>query len=81
MKNNPIFSWLGTGVSGALAYLSAMELKDLISWSLSILAAIVTIGFTIWSWYKKASADGKITKDEVSDLVDKLKDKEDKDGN
>lgn len=75
MKNNPVFSWLGTALSGMFAYLSAVELKDLISWILSIVTAVVTIAFTIWSWYRKASKDGKITKDEVDELVDNLKDK------
>ena len=75
MKNSPVFSWLGTGLAGLFTYLSAVELKDLISWVLSIIAAVVTIAFTIWVWYKKAKADGKITKDEVDELVDQLKDK------
>lgn len=75
MKNTPVFSWLGTALTGVFTYLSAVELKDLISWILSILAAIVTIAFTIWSWYKKASKDGKITKDEVGELVDDVSDK------
>lgn len=75
MKNSPVFSWLGTGLTGLFTYLSAVELKDLISWILSIVAAAVTIGFTIWTWYKKAKADGKITKDEVDDLIEQVKDK------
>lgn len=74
MKNHPLFSWMGTGITGMLAYLSAVEIKDLITWILSIIAAVVTIAFTIWSWYKKATADGKITKDEVDDLIEDLKD-------
>lgn len=81
MKNTPVFSWLGTALTGVFTYLSAVELKDLISWILSILAAVVTIAFTIWTWYKKASKDGKITKDEVGELVDDLKKtKEEHDG-
>lgn len=74
MKNTPVFSWLGTALTGVFTYLSAVELKDLISWILSIVAAVVTIAFTIWTWYKKATKDGKITKDEVGELVDQLKD-------
>ena len=72
MKNNPVFSWIGTVISMACTYLSAVELKDLISWILSIIAAIVTIAFTVWSWYRKANADGKITKDEIEDLFDDI---------
>lgn len=72
MKNNPIFAWVGTGVTGFLSYLSTQEFKDMISWVMSILAGAVTIAFTIWCWYKKASADGKITKDEVDDLFEDL---------
>lgn len=73
MKDSPFFSWLGTIVTGAMTYLSLAELKDLVSWILSILAAVLTIAFTVWTWYKKASKDGKITKDEVDELFDDIK--------
>lgn len=73
MKDSPFFSWLGTIVTGAMTYLSLAEWKDLVSWILSILAAVITIAFTVWTWYKKASKDGKITKDEVDELFDDIK--------
>lgn len=36
---------------------------------LSIFATIITTAYIIYKWYKKASADGKITKNEVGELV------------
>lgn len=39
---------------------------------LTILCAIITIAFTVWRWYKKATEDGQITKDEISELIDDL---------
>lgn len=84
MKNNPTFAWVGTGVTGLLSYLSTQEFRDMLSWVMSIVAGAITIGFTIWCWYKKATSDGKITKEEVDELIEKASDiaksvKEDKD--
>ena len=41
--------------------------------ALGIIATLLSIAYTIWKWWKKASADGKITKEEVDDLLDDLK--------
>ena len=75
MKNNPALSWIGTTITGIFTYLSMVELKDLITWILSILAAAITIAYTLYSWYKKATKDGKITKDEIDDLIEDMKHK------
>ena len=68
-----IASWTGTGFTVAIAAISA-EMRDIISWALTILVGLVTLGFTIYSWYKKAKADGKITKEEIKELADDIKD-------
>lgn len=78
MKQTPALSWIGSTVTGVLTYLSTVELKDLITWILTIISAGITIAYTLWAWYKKAKKDGKITSDEIDELVDKFKDKEDK---
>lgn len=46
---------------------------------ISSVAAAVAIAYTIWKWWKKATKEDspggkKITKDEVIDLVDQVKD-------
>lgn len=76
-----IASWTGTGFTVAIAAINA-EVRDIISWALTILVGLVTLGFTIYSWYKKAKADGKITKEEVeegvhevTEVIDDIKEK------
>lgn len=59
----------------ALGLSQGQELLSYIQLGLGILATIVSIAFSIWKWWKKASADGKITKDEIKELSDNLKDK------
>ncbi len=39
---------------------------------LTIIATIVSLVYTIWKWWKKAKADGKITEDEVDELMDDI---------
>lgn len=42
--------------------------------ALGILLTVVGIAYRVWKWYKEAKADGKITADEVKQLVDENKD-------
>ena len=67
-----IASWTGTGLTVASAAINS-EVRDIISWIVTILVGLVTLGFTIYSWYKKAKADGKITKEEVEEGVQEVK--------
>lgn len=52
------------------------ELFQLISLILTCLATAVSLCYTIILWYKKAKEDGKITKEEIEELKDKIKRKE-----
>lgn len=72
-----IGSWIGTGLT-TLGSVINSEVRDIISWIITLIVGLLTIAFTIYTWYKKASADGKITKDEVKELTDDLKDIKDK---
>ena len=36
---------------------------------ISALAGAVALAYTIWRWYRNAKKDGKITEDEVDDLI------------
>ena len=65
-------SWLGTGLTVASAVFNA-EVRDIISWVITIIVGLVTIGFTLYKWFKKANADGNITEDEIKELTDELK--------
>lgn len=58
---------IGLGLS------QGQELLSYIQLGLGIGATILSLGFTIWKWWKKASADGKIEKDEIKELSDDIK--------
>lgn len=45
---------------------------------ITIVVGVVTLAYTIYKWYKKAKSDGKITPDEVGDLVEDVKEELDK---
>ena len=69
------FDYLLDAVAIALGLSQGQELLSYVQLGLGILATIVSIAFSVWKWWKKASADGKITKDEIKELSDDLKDK------
>lgn len=76
--NKDIYSYAGSGLAITFAALQDNPIFQLISFILSTLAALVTIGFTIYKWYKKASEDGKITIEEIDDLQEQLNNKKEK---
>lgn len=69
------FDYLLDAVAIGLGLSQGQELLSYIQLGLGILATIISIAFSVWKWWKKASADGKITKDEIKELSDELKDK------
>lgn len=40
---------------------------------ITIVVGVVTLAYTIYKWYKKAKADNKITKEEIEELIDDVK--------
>lgn len=78
MKHNDFLSWIGTAFGGILTALQSDVVFQYISLALTILSTLVAIAFTIWKWWKKASEDGKITKEEIEELEDDLKEHIDK---
>lgn len=73
-------------ISGLLAYVSTIfaglswvEEADMIlkivSSILSLVLSGISLYFLIKAWYTKAKADGKITKEEIGEAVDIVKDK------
>jgi len=74
MKDTRI-DYVFDAVAIALGVSQGQELLSYIQLGLGILATIISVAFSVWKWWKKASADGKITKDEIKELSDDLKDK------
>lgn len=70
----------GTGsiLSWVLTITQTNEIFALIQIIASTIVSIITIGYILYKWYKKASEDGKITKDEVEELGNELKKYKDK---
>ena len=78
MKNTTIMTFLGgsagTAVSATGTALQPNEVLQIISLVITILGAIITTGFTLWTWWKNAKKDGKIDEDEVKEAIDILQD-------
>lgn len=80
---------IGTGASAVGTAMQTNELLQTISLILTIIGTLITIAMALISWWNKAKKDGKITKEEIKDgidiikegaktIEDKLKDKEEK---
>lgn len=66
------------GVGNGLVYMGAVVQPDILfKWiqlGLGILMTLIGIAYRVWCWYKKAKEDGKITGDEIKQLIDENKD-------
>lgn len=66
------------GAGNALVYVGAViQPEVLFKWiqlGLGILLTVIGIAYKIWVWWKKAKADGKITGDEIKQLIEENKD-------
>ena len=79
MKHDEFVGFGGTIFGGVMTAIQANEVLQVIQAILTVVGLLITISYTIWKWYKKAKADGKITEDEVDELMEDLnKVKEDK---
>ena len=86
MKKEFFGGIIGTMMSSAGAFANLTQWLTIISTIITILGGIITlIVIPIVSWYKKAKADGKITKEEIKeganiikDGIEQLQDKKDK---
>lgn len=70
--NENMFIWGTVGFDTALTITQTNEVFRLIQIILTCITAFVGLCYTIWKWYKKSKKDGKITKDELSELVENL---------
>lgn len=67
-------SAVSSSVCTMLAGLQMDEMLRYVNLSLAVLSAVVAIAFTIWKWWHEAKKDGKITANEVNDVVDDVTD-------
>lgn len=78
------FDYILDGIALTLGAVQLNQIMQIIQLVLGIVATIISIMFSIWLWWKKASKDGKITEEEIKegkdilnngikDLDDKLK--------
>ena len=65
------------GIALALAGIQVEELFKWLQLGLGILATLLSIAFSIWQWWKRASKDGRITEEEIQEGIDILKKGED----
>ena len=72
MKHDEVVGYLGSSFGAVMTALQTNETLQIIQGVLSIIALVLTIAYTIWKWYRKASQDGKITPDEIDDLFEDL---------
>lgn len=76
MKNSNGASY-GADILGAVfTAVQTDATLQIISLILTIIATAFSIAFTIYKWWKSAKADGKITKDEIEELLDELNGKD-----
>ena len=67
-------SAVSSSVCTMLAGLQADEILRYVNLALAVLSAVVAIAFTIWKWWHEAKKDGKITANEVDDVLDEVTD-------
>ena len=65
---------LGIGLQAIFTAVQTDEVLRWISFGFTLLSVILTIAYNIWRWYRKSKEDGKITMNEVDELVDIVKD-------
>ena len=67
------FDFLTETFGVILTIIQSNELFQLISLILTCLATVISIAYTFYIWYKKAKEDGKITKEEIEEIKEKIK--------
>lgn len=60
----------GNGLMYILTITQTKEVFQIVSLVLSILISVIILFTKIYDWWKKAKADGKISKEEIDELVE-----------
>lgn len=75
MKDEIILGAIGTGASAVGTAVQTNEVLQTISLIITIVGGLITfIIVPVFTWWKKAKSDGKITTDEIKEGVDTIKD-------
>ena len=64
----------GIGIQAILTAVQTDEVLRWIAFGFTLFSVILNIAYNVWRWWRKSNEDGKITKDEVDELVDIVKD-------
>lgn len=67
MTKETFTAMIGTGLSAIGTGMQTNEVLEMISLIITIVGAVLTLAMSLYTWYKNAKADGKITKDELKD--------------
>ena len=73
MKIKSIFEVFGNASMYVLTVVQTKEIFQIISLVLSILISLIIIVSKVIEWFKKANADGKITKEELNEITNNVK--------
>ena len=76
MKDD-VVGYIATGVNAVMTATQAEEVFMWIQLGITILTFLVSLAYTIYRWYRKAKSDGKISIDEVEDLIEEIADEVD----
>lgn len=74
MKTQDIIPACGNALSYVFTAIQSNEVFQIVSFIISILTSLIIIVYKIWAWYREAKRDGKITKDEIIDLCNRIGD-------
>lgn len=66
--NNNLISWVGSSICTTLGLTSTSEVEGIILLTIGIISGLVSLAYDIYLWYKKATADKKITDYELEEL-------------
>ena len=64
----------GIGIQAVLTAVQTDEVLRRISFGFTIFSVILNIAYNVWRWWRKSKEDGKISMNEVDELVDIVKD-------
>lgn len=73
MKDN-LLNIFNIGLQAIFTAVQTDEVLKWISFGFTIVSVIITIAYNIWKWWTNSKKDGKITINEVDELVDIVKD-------
>ena len=76
--HNKFLDWIGCGTGVVLTAVQTNQIFQTISLILTCIATLMTIAYNIYRFYKKVTADKKITPEEIKEGIDLVNDSIDK---